>query len=152
MAPGLRSDGSGQVPIEVGIACSRDMRAQVRLPSGIGIHEIETAVDHGQPRLAEQFPQRVDADQSMKFHESQLSATPYELHPLQLGLWHSLFIGAAAALFRGAYSWPWNTRGCRTNRSCCTSTSKSSSRRRCSSSIRAAGCLSSRTRLTPCPA
>src|ERR1700721_955830 len=145
MAPGHRSDGRGEVPIEVGISCPWDMRAQVCLPAGIGVHEIETAVDHGQPRIAEQFPQRVDADQCLKFHESQLSATPYELHPLQSRLWHSLFTGAAAARSRGASFWLWNTRGCPTSRSCCTSTSRSSNRRRCSSSIRGAESPSSRT-------
>src|ERR1700733_9361727 len=135
MAPGRRSDGRGEVPIEVGISGPWDMRAQVGLPAGIGVHEIETAVDHGQPRIAEQFPQRVDADQCLKFHESQLSAMPYQLHPLQSRLWHSLFIGAAAVRFRGASFWLWNTRGCLTSRSWCTSTSRGSNRRGGSSSI-----------------
>jgi len=32
----------------------------------LGFHEIETAVDDGQPRFAEQFSQRLHADQGFK--------------------------------------------------------------------------------------
>src|SRR5882724_3284021 len=100
------------------------MGPQVRPATGLRVHEIETAVDDGQPRLAPERVQCLDADQGLEHHESQLSATIYELHPLQSAPWHSLFTGEAAVRSRGAYSWRWSTRACPTSRSSCTSTSR----------------------------
>jgi hypothetical protein len=74
MAAGVRSNGRRQVSIEVGVARSGDMRPQVRLAPGLRVHEIETAVNDGQPRLAQQFLQGMHVDQGLERHESELSA------------------------------------------------------------------------------
>jgi hypothetical protein len=53
------------------------MGLQIRLSPRLGSHEIETAVDNGQPNCAQPFLQCVHADQGLEHHELELSATLY---------------------------------------------------------------------------
>ena len=69
MPAGVRSHGRRQVAIEIGVARSGYVGLKERLPPSLRVLKIEPAVDDGQPRIAQKFPQRVHADECRKLHE-----------------------------------------------------------------------------------
>ena len=62
MAAGRGRDGRGQVAVQVDIARSGDVAAQVCRPAGLRVGEIEAAIEDHDSRAAPELAQRIDVD------------------------------------------------------------------------------------------
>src|SRR5688572_6412616 len=137
MTSARRRDRRGEVPVEMGIKCMRNVPGGVGALATIRFAELEAAVDDQPTRVGyvrRQFCSRDQRPEACSHGNSLLTAPHRYNRARRTGLeaqpWHWKSGGAAAARIRGGRCSRSNTNSCRTTRTWFSSRSRSTRRRR----------------------